>query len=299
MVAMDTSNADRTTSGKKRRQMVTGETSAETAIGGNAKKLPGLMGGTLGGGTAKSSGTGSSGFFDTTVKPSTVSSPVVPNLGVTQAADRGISPVSAASVGNTGGTTTAGTQGNLGSDYTGWAAGMRPDAANMLFQEPQALLRQVMAKMGLSANDNPGLYNMALPNADLANALALIGLGGQQGFQQGDINSVLNNMGDFFQQGLTRGGQGVDFNQGMKNIMGAGQDTALGGYLNLDDPQGQYQALASLMMPLAEAGLHPLFAKSLQNQMQKLRDEYYQRYAYGTPPTSLAGMVGSRLGLGQ
>lgn len=221
MVAMGTSNANRTTSGKKRRQMTTGETSATTSIGTNAAKLPGLMGGTLGSGATKT-GTGSNGFFDTTVKPAAVTNPVVPNVGVTQAADRGISPVSAASVGTTGGATGSTSQGNLGSDYTGWAAGMRPDAANMLFQEPQALLRQVMAKMGMSANDNPGMYNMALPNADLANALALVGLGGQQGFQQGDINSVLNNMGDFFQQGLTRGGQGVNFEQGAKNIMGAG-----------------------------------------------------------------------------
>lgn len=189
--------------------------------------------------------------------------------------------------------------GNLGQAYTGWATGLRPDAANLMFQEPQSLLRQVMAKMGMSANNNQGMYQMALPNADLANALALIGLGGQPGFEQGDINSVINNMGDFFKQGLTRGGQGTDFQQGASNIINAGKDTALGGYLDVNDPQGQYQAAASLFMPLAEAGLHPLFAKAFQNQLERLRDEYYQRYGYGTPPTSFTGMVGDRLGVGR
>lgn len=182
-------------------------------------------------------------------------------------------------------------------NFTGWAEGIKPNAVPMIFQEPQALLRQVMASMGMSANANPGMYNMALPNADLANALAMIQLGASPDFSQGNTNAVLNQMGDFFQQGLTRGGQGVDFRGGMGNLMGAGVGTPLGDFLNLDDPRGQVQAMSSLMMPLAEAGLHPLFAQSLQAEIQRLADEYYSRSAFGTPTEGgFQGMLNKRLG---
>jgi len=171
-----------------------------------------------------------------------------------------------------------------GAPLTGWASGIRPDAIPMMYQEPQALLRQVMAKMGMSAGSNPGLYNMALPNADLVNALALVSMGADPGFEQGNNDAVLNFMGDYFSQGLTPGGRGVDFGAGIDNIMGAGADTALGGYLNLDDPRGQVQAVKSLIGPLAQAGLHPLFARALDNQINRLADEYYQEYGFGDNP---------------
>lgn len=169
-------------------------------------------------------------------------------------------------------------------DLTGWARGIRPDAIPMMYQEPQALLRQVMAKMGISAGSNPGLYNMALPNADLVNALALISLGADPGFEQGNHDAVLNFMGDYFAEGMTPGGQTVDFGAGIDNIMNAGADTALAGYLNLDDPRGQVQAVKSLIGPLAQAGLHPLFARALDAQINRLADEYYQEYGFGSNP---------------
>lgn len=169
-------------------------------------------------------------------------------------------------------------------DLTGWARGIRSDAIPMMYQEPQALLRQVMAKMGISARSNPGLYNMALPNADLVNALALVSLGADPGFEQGNNDAVLNFMGDYFAEGMTPGGQTVDFGAGIDNIMNAGADTALAGYLDIDDPRGQVQAVKSLIGPLAQAGLHPLFARALDAQINRLADEYYQEYGFGASP---------------
>jgi hypothetical protein len=205
--------------------------------------------------------------------------------------------VNAASTSGTPGGAT-GVGGDILSPLTGQVGqyGIRPDAIPMLYQEPQALLRMAMANMGMSANKNPGMYNMALPQADLVNALSMIGLGND--YKAGDNSSMLNYMDNLFRQGLTKGGDTVDFQSGMSNILGANINTPMGEMLNNDDPRGQYSALSSLMLPLAEAGMHPLFARSLQKSMERLRDEYYQRHANGTPPESMAGMMNSRLGLG-
>jgi len=174
--------------------------------------------------------------------------------------------------------------------------GIRGNQIPLLYQEPQALLRMAMANMGMSANDNQGMYNSSLPMADLVNALSMVGLGND--YKAGDNSSMLNYMDNLFRQGLTRGGENVNFQAGMSNIVNANKDSPMGEMLNNEDPRGQYSALSSLMLPLAEAGMHPLFARSLQKSMERLRDEYYSRYANGTPPTSLAGMMNDRLGLG-
>lgn len=201
----------------------------------------------------------------------------------------------AAALGNVTSAGAGADQNIMDQDFTGWAQGMRPDAAQTIFQEPQALLRQVMASMGMSANSNPGMYHMALPNADLVNALAMLQLGGTSNFDQGNINSVINTMGDMFSQGLTRGGQGIDFRSGLNNAMTAGTGTALGDFLNLDDPRGQVQAMSSLLMPLAEAGLHPLFAQAFQAEINRLADEYYSRVGFGDPGGDFQDMLARRL----
>jgi hypothetical protein len=183
-------------------------------------------------------------------------------------------------------------------EFTGWAQGLKPDAAQMLFQEPQALLRQVLAKMGMSANDNPGLYYQSLPNADLVNALAMLQLGGSSDFNQGNINSVINTMGNMFQQGATRGGTGINFQGGLANAMNAGTGTALGDFLNLDDPRGQVQAMSSLLMPLAEASLHPLFQQAFQAEIGRLADEFYSRSAFGDTQGDFQDLLARRLNVG-
>lgn len=183
-------------------------------------------------------------------------------------------------------------------DFTGWAQGLKPDAAQMLFQEPQALLRQVLASMGMSANDNPGLYYQSLPNADLVNALAMLQLGGSSDFNQGNINSVINTMGNMFQQGATRGGQGINFQGGLANALNAGTGTALGDFLNLDDPRGQVQAMSSLLMPLAEASLHPLFQQAFQAEIGRLADEFYSRSAFGDTGGDFQDLLARRLNMG-
>ena len=104
-------------------------------------------------------------------------------------------------------------------NFTGWAAGIRPDAADLMFSKPEALLRQVMVKMGLPEGENAGLFGMAEPYAGLANLMALIAMGSGDA-EVGSKNAILNEMGDYMSQGLKRGGTMPSFASGMANIPG-------------------------------------------------------------------------------
>jgi hypothetical protein len=307
-----TSNSYRTATGKKRKQIVTGaKDSALSAL----KATYGKAGPTAGPATQRTT-TGSS--LAGTSRPTTVSTNVYKaptSIQLTAGQDRpgAVSPASVggASVGTGGMTPKPGTWAETGvsgpnditSKLTGTVGGygIRPDAIPMLYQEPQALLRMTMQNMGMDPTKNAGMYNMALPNADLVNALSMIALGGRSadkgGYDQGENSQILNYMDSLFRQGLTRGGQGIDFSAGMKNILGATADSPMGEMFSADDPRGQYAAASSLMLPLAEAGLHPLFARAFQKQLENLRDEYYQTYASGAKPTgTFAGFAGGSLG---
>jgi hypothetical protein len=181
-----------------------------------------------------------------------------------------------------------------GQVYDGWAKNVRPGAVPGLIQDPTALLANVMAQMGISATTNPGLYGMAAPFADYANALTLLGLG-TTNENAGSNNAALNFMGDYFSNLLTRGARGSDYGAAMQAIkgVGAGTDSPLAAYLNIDDPGGQADAYKSLIMPAAASGLHPLFARALSDKLDMLKTQYMQRSAYGSPPGSFGGMLGT------
>ena len=296
------SNASRTTIGKKKKQIMSGSSdpsgSASAAVAARKRAIDAAKAKYQGTGTVASAGpaAGLSGPTYTAPKVQAASTPptIVPSGSTGREASGvpgGEPAISAASTGDSA---------DILAKLTGKVGGygIRQDAIPMLYQEPQALLRMTMQNMGMDPNKNAGMYNMALPNADLVNALSMIGLGGQKGFNAGENSNVLNYMDELFRQGLTRGGQGVDFSAGMDNILGASKDSPLANMMNLDDPRGQYAAVSSLMLPLAEAGLHPLFARSLQKSMEGLRDEYYQKYANAAnPPANFQNFAGGRLGL--
>lgn len=237
----------------------------------------------------------------------TVAPPVMPPrmsaTGLNPADDRmATSLVAPANTGATNpGNAPAGSGGNSmpggvgdGQKYDGWASGVRPGAVPGLIQNPEALLANVMAQMGISSQTNPGLYGMAAPFADYANALTLLGLG-TTNENAGNNNAALNFMGDYFSNLLTRGANGSDYGAAVRAIKGAGSgtDTPLAAYLNIDDPAGQADAYKSLLMPAAASGLHPLFARALSDKLDMLKTQYVQRSAFGSPPGSFGGMLGS------
>lgn len=197
---------------------------------------------------------------------------------------------------NSGGGPTNTMPGGVGDGqvYDGWAKNVRPGAIPGLIQDPSALLANVMAQMGISSTTNPGLYGMAAPFADYANALTLLGLG-TTNENAGSNNASLNFMGDYFSNLLTRGARGSDYGAAMQAIkgVGAGTDSPLAAYLNIDDPGGQADAYKSLIMPAAASGLHPLFARALSDKLDMLKTQYIQRSAFGTPPGSFGGMLGT------
>jgi len=306
---MAASKSSRTATGKKRKQITTGTTSASTDTGGGGTaaalaRLKSIYGGMSGAGLSAPAAS-----RPTYTAPKTTQPKIVPSgtTGVTDAISRGMTSTSGGSVNaaSTGGGVNPAEVGVTGANDINQALtgkvggyGIRPDAIPMLYQEPQALLRMTMQNMGLDPNQNQGMYNMALPNADLVNALSMIGLGGQKGYDAGENSQVLNFMDNLFRQGMTRGGQAIDFSAGMDNILGASKESPLATMMGMDDPRGQVAAVSSLMLPLAEAGLHPLFARSLQKSLQSLGDEYFQQYANAPkPPSNFQGFAGGRLGL--
>ena len=203
--------------------------------------------------------------------------PVSPSYGAVAAASGGSSPVGG--YGSTSGGRMNGAATGLDQELTGWAKGLKPDMLNtLMLDNREAFLRQIMDKMGLDPDTNIGALMAASPYIRGMNELALVMLGADPNFETGDMNSAFNWMGDFASQGMTPGGDMIDFSQGLANLMGAatGGDSlnALESYLNINDPQGQVDAMMSLAVPLANASLHPYWADAFSREMSRQGDAW-------------------------
>lgn len=181
--------------------------------------------------------------------------------------------------GSTSGGQMNGAATGLDQELTGWAEGLKPDMLNtLMLDNREAFLRQIMDKMGLDPDTNIGALMAASPYIRGMNELALVMLGADPNFETGDMNSAFNWMGDFASQGMTPGGDMIDFSQGLANLMGAatGGDSlnALESYLNINDPQGQVDAMMSLAVPLANASLHPYWADAFSREMSRQGDAW-------------------------
>lgn len=233
----------------------------------NRFQKPATTSGSLGGGTYNR-GTGSAGSIPY--------NPVSPGYAAVTAASNS-SPVGG--YGSTSGGQMNGAATGLDQELTGWAEGLKPDMLNtLMLDNREAFLRQIMDKMGLDPDTNIGALMAASPYIRGMNELALVMLGADPNFETGDMNSAFNWMGDFASQGMMPGGDMIDFSQGLANLMGAatGGDSlnALESYLNINDPQGQVDAMMSLAVPLANASLHPYWADAFSREMSRQGDAW-------------------------
>lgn len=156
---------------------------------------------------------------------------------------------------------------------TGWATGLKPDMVNQLIADPQAFMRQILGKMGYNPDTNIGALQAALPYIQNMNQLALIMLGADPNYSTGDWNNAYNWMGNFASEGATPGGSYLDFSQGLGNLLNAASGGSslnpLESYLSIADPAGQVDAFNSLAVPLAQATLNPLWARAMQDELQR------------------------------
>jgi hypothetical protein len=138
----------------------------------------------------------------------------------------------------------------------------------------------------MDPDQNIGALQAALPYINDMNQLALVMLGGNQNYDTGDLDKTVQWLGNYVGQGMTPGGSYANFNQGLGNLMGA--DTGgsnlgpLASYLQIADPGGQVDAFNSLAVPLANASLHPLWARAFQDELNRQGAAYVSRMTGGT-----------------
>ena len=283
--------------------------SAPKPFGVKPYTQPGLVGAGAGAVPQKSFGTsGSTGALSSGTKTGATG-----GSGGTYAASSGGGSGGGGGGGGGGGSSTTGygSSAGINAPLTGWASGLKPDMLNTLMVEnPDAFLRQIMHQMGLDPDQNIGAFYAASPYIRNMNELALLMLGGNDDFSAGDLNSAFNWMGNFASQGMTPGGDYINFDQGLSNLMhasatggtsqnsspGSGLD-ALSSYLTNNNPQGQVDSFMSLLLPLANASLHPLWARALQNEASRVGDAWVSKSAGNDMPGAFNTFFKQRFGL--
>jgi hypothetical protein len=168
-------------------------------------------------------------------------------------------------------------QTDLTTPLSGFGKPFMPGALETVYNNPEILAMQAMKNLGYGdIGPNQGLYQMMRPQMDYANWLAALALGTGADLGAGANTAALNWMGDYAQQLMTPGGQGIDFNAGMRNLSaGAGDpNSVISQFLNYGTPEEQVSAFKSLALPLAAAGLHPFFARAFQNSINQAADQY-------------------------
>ena len=191
----------------------------------------------------------------------------------------------------TGGATPGGTD-QWGRAWEG-AAGDRyaPNAQNagMLFDNPQVLGMDVLADQG--RRTDTALGEMTAKNAQYGPDLAFLTLGaGEQGGYTDD--AAFNMISDYLSEGMTPGGQGVDTNALLQNILGEGidgngQGSPLAVWLQQGTPEEQVQRTQSLIEAALQMGSGNTRLNWARAQMSdQAGDRYLQSRARGTRGTS-------------
>jgi hypothetical protein len=213
----------------------------------------------------------------------------------------GGSPYNGGTVMPASGQANSSTATGLDQEFTGWAEGLKPDMLiPLMLGNPDAFLRQIMDGMGMDPDQNIGALAAAAPYIQGMNELALVMLGGQDDYEQGDLNRTFNWMGDFASQGMTPGGNGVDFSQGLDNILGSatGGDSlnALASALTNGTPQEQANKMMSLGGRLAEASLHPYWADAFIGELGRQGDAWVSKSAGNDMPGAFHSFFRDRMG---
>ena len=183
---------------------------------------------------------------------------------------------------------------DLTSPFTGFASRYMPGAAEMLFSNPEVLLRDTLRDMGRMPDQ--GLYYMLQPQAENANALFALGYGGGSDLGAGSNMNGINFINEFLMNQATPGGMAVDFNKGMNALMNYAPGSALDSMLNLANPEDQISNFRGLAGALANTSLHPIMARAANSFLDARGTDFMSSVARGDAQSNFGNYLSSRQG---
>jgi hypothetical protein len=172
-----------------------------------------------------------------------------------------------------------GVAGAPGADpWTGFASNYAAGGADLLWNNPEILIRDQMKAMGFGGND--GLMDLMEQYGPMMQYLQMLGLG------TGDPNSMtpetlINWTGDWTTQMLTPGAGGGDVWGMISSILDAPKGSALAASLESGTPEQQAANLNNLVRA-ATAGMPPLFQQALGDILEDKTTDWLSQKARGT-----------------
>lgn len=183
---------------------------------------------------------------------------------------------------------------DLTAPYTGFAARYTPGSADMLFGNPNIILKDVVRDMGLPGDG--GGYFMAQPYMNYANALFALANGGNTDMANGANDVGINFLADYARNLLTPGGQAVQFNQGLDALQNYAPGSMLDNLLNIATPEDQVKNYSNLVNALTAASSHPLWARAMQSFLADRGTDFMSSMARGDAQTNFGNYMARRQG---
>jgi len=200
-----------------------------------------------------------------------------------------------ASTGGGGGTDAlGGAVTDLGAPYTGFAARYTPGSADMLFGNPNIILKDVVRDMGLPGDG--GGYFMAQPYMNYANALFALANGGGTDMANGANGEGINYLADYARNLMTPGGEAIQFDQGLNALQNYAPGSMLDNLLNIAAPEDQVKNYSNLVNALTAASSHPLWARAMQSFLADRGTDFMSSMARGDAQTNFGNYLGRRMG---
>lgn len=202
--------------------------------------------------------------------------------------------VAAAGGGGAGAPAPVGQINDILAPMTGFASRYTPASAEMLFANPEVILRDTLRDMGRTPDG--ALFGMLAPQAAAANALFALGYGGTSDLGAGSNEAGINFINDFLRNQGTAGGQAVDFNAGMNALNTFAPGSALESLLTTGDPEQQIGNYRNIAGALANSSLHPLMARAFNNFLDQRGTDFMSSVARGNAQSNFGNYLASRQG---
>jgi len=183
---------------------------------------------------------------------------------------------------------------SVSAPWTGFASRYMPGSAEMLFSNPEVILRDTLRDMGRLPDQ--GLYYMLEPLAQAGNALFTLGYGGSSDLGASSQEAGINFANDYLRNQATVGGNAINFNQGMQALNGYQPGSVLDNMLNLANPEDQISNYRGIASALANTSLHPVAARAFNSFLDARGTDYMSSVARGGAQSNFGNYLASRQG---